>query len=653
MIPTRITLKNFLSYRGVESIDFQGLGLACLSGENGAGKSALLDALTWSVWGQSRAQRDIELISLGESETEVTFEFRMGVREYRIMRRRTLSRPTLEFDARNPGAENWLPIGGDSVRDTQARIVAELRLDYDTFANSAFLRQGEAGLFTQNKPGERKRILSEILDLSGYDQLVEAARTERRTRRNRLDAIQTRLGQIDLQLLSRHQVEVEQAELDEVVIAIGNRLSELQVTIKALSDRLAAAETSESHLKRAETRIARLEEQSTSATAEKSKTEGALRELLALTGREAEITKSRDEQRAWRVKADRFSATLSARQPLLARVNELERELSNAHSELEQRQALATQSAGTLRERLAQIEGYAAAAEKLKEVQADQHRKLEQTPILEGRLKELQDEVTSLKGENSSLRARMAEIKERIESLKAGDANCPVCRRPLGVGDHEHIHDEWTIEGRVLGDAFRANKKAIDASESAIAETRKELDTLRQLARTAATTDAQLTQMNLESNERPKIVSQLDAVDREARELAAALAKGSFMTDQRNELGALQQQLNEIAYDEHAHAEARTRSQHLDKIEEEFRAIERAKADIEMRRDQLKGLDARIAEINADLADARRDATEIIKSLAGIDETRKNHDSFVSEFDKLSRTLTEMEQRRGSLRRTY
>jgi DNA repair protein SbcC/Rad50 len=651
MIPTRITLKNFLSYRGVESIDFQGLGLACLSGENGAGKSALLDALTWAVWGQSRAQRDVELISLGESETEVTFEFRMGVREYRIMRRRTPSRPTLEFDARNPGAENWLPIGGDSVRDTQARIVAELRLDYDTFANSAFLRQGEAGLFTQNKPGERKRILSEILDLSGYDQLVDAARAERRTRRNRLDAIQTRLGQIDLQLLSRHQVEVEQAELDDAVIAIGNRLSELQVTIKALSDRIAAAETSESHLKRAETRIERLEEQSTSAAAEKSNAEGALRELLALTGREAEITKSRDEQRAWRAEADRFSAALSARQPLLAKVNELERELSSATSELEQRQALATQSAKTLRERLDQIEGYAAETEKLKEVQVDQQRKLTRIPVQEGHLKELQDDVTSLKGENSSLRARMAEIKERIESLKAGDANCPVCRRPLGAGDHEHIHDEWAIEGRVLGDAFRANKKAIDESESAIAETRKELDVLRQLARTAATTDARLTQLNLESNERSKIASQLDAVDQEARELAIALANGSFMPEQRQELVTLHQRLTEVAYDERAHAEARTRSQHLDKIEEEFRAIERAKADIDMRRDQLKGLDTRIAEINADLKEARRDATEIMKSLEGIDLTRKDHDSFVSEFDKLSNSLTSMEQRRGSLRR--
>ncbi len=156
MIPQTLTLRNFLSYRGTTTVDFRHLTVACLSGENGAGKSALLDAMTWAVWGKSRAQRDLDLISLGQDEMEVTFVFRMGAREYRVMRRRARTRPTLEFDTRVADSENWLPIGGDSVRDTQQRIIRELRLDHETFVNSAFLEQGNADRF-HAKPTRRTK----------------------------------------------------------------------------------------------------------------------------------------------------------------------------------------------------------------------------------------------------------------------------------------------------------------------------------------------------------------------------------------------------------------------------------------------------------------------------------------------------------------
>ena len=51
MIPLKLTLHNFLCYRDPAPLDFSGLHLACLSGNNGHGKTALLDAMTWALWG--------------------------------------------------------------------------------------------------------------------------------------------------------------------------------------------------------------------------------------------------------------------------------------------------------------------------------------------------------------------------------------------------------------------------------------------------------------------------------------------------------------------------------------------------------------------------------------------------------------------------
>jgi exonuclease SbcC len=64
MIPVKLTLCNFMPYREAV-LSFAGIHVACLCGDNGNGKSALLDAITWALWGKSRAKNDDDLIHHG------------------------------------------------------------------------------------------------------------------------------------------------------------------------------------------------------------------------------------------------------------------------------------------------------------------------------------------------------------------------------------------------------------------------------------------------------------------------------------------------------------------------------------------------------------------------------------------------------------
>ena len=52
MIPLSLKLTNFMPYREAE-LDFSGIHIGCLTGDNGAGKSSILDAITWAVWGRA------------------------------------------------------------------------------------------------------------------------------------------------------------------------------------------------------------------------------------------------------------------------------------------------------------------------------------------------------------------------------------------------------------------------------------------------------------------------------------------------------------------------------------------------------------------------------------------------------------------------
>ncbi len=174
MIPRKLTLRNFLSYRHAE-LDFSGLHTACICGANGAGKSSLLEAITWVVWGETRTATHEDLIHLGEVETRVDFEFIYDGQHYRIIRTRHRQKGgTLDFQIIND--KGFKSIAGKGLKDTENKIKECLKIDYDTFTNSAYLRQGRADEFMLRSPSERKKILADLLKLDQYENLSNEAK---------------------------------------------------------------------------------------------------------------------------------------------------------------------------------------------------------------------------------------------------------------------------------------------------------------------------------------------------------------------------------------------------------------------------------------------------------------------------------------------
>ena len=134
------------------------------------------------MWGAARGRTADELISYGADDCRVELDFLSRDAPYRVIRarsraggRRAAGTTQLELQALGAGAPQ--PITGNTVRETQAKIVQTVGMDYDTFVNSAFLAQGRADEFTSKTPAERKAVLSRIMGrLETYDRLQARAR---------------------------------------------------------------------------------------------------------------------------------------------------------------------------------------------------------------------------------------------------------------------------------------------------------------------------------------------------------------------------------------------------------------------------------------------------------------------------------------------
>ena len=214
MIPIRLQIQGFLSYHEKVDLDFRDFDLACISGSNGAGKSSLLDAITWVLFGEAR-RKDDTVINHQSTGAEVIFDFSYEDNIYRVQRNKKKDESTrLEFFIQTDEGM-WKPLTEATLRATEERIRQSLRLDYETFTNASFFLQGKADQFAQQRPGDRKRILSSILGLETWERYKDESARRRRAAEFDLAGVEAQLKEIDAEL-NEEEVRVKKlADLEE------------------------------------------------------------------------------------------------------------------------------------------------------------------------------------------------------------------------------------------------------------------------------------------------------------------------------------------------------------------------------------------------------------------------------------------------------
>jgi exonuclease SbcC len=614
MIPILLSLSGFLSYRDPVELDFSSFDLACIAGANGAGKSSLLDAMTWALFGAAR-KKDDSLINAQSNAAEVSLVFAYEGNIYRIQRLKPREKTTvLEFQILQQelsgtqqmlrptdlDPRRWRPLSERSLRETEARIRQVLRLDYDTFVNASFFLQGKADQFTQQPPGDRKRILSSILGLETWEVYRQRAYDRRRQLEveianldGKLHDIQAELGEEQARKARQKELEAGLASLNLQRQAQEAALESVRRMTATLNEQQKLVDNLERQLHTAEQRLAELAQRLSERQAERQAHAAIIARTPQIEAAHAAWMSARAELERWALVASQFHQHSLRRQEPLQAINSARARLEQELKMLGE-QAAQAQAADLERQRLQpQID----AARPLHD---QWERELEQINHLDTGLQLERQSMADRKAENKRLWDEMDGLKRRIEQLSnAGGAACPLCGQPLSADDRGHLLEDMEGEGRRMGDQYRLNQAEMRAAETRISEVEKRIASRSKV-------DAELrrsTQALAQLTSRAELLaSQVGAWQanglRRMQEIEELLQHEAYAQEERLLLAQIDSELKAIGYDAAAHDVTRRREADTRSSQDELNALARAQA-------ALAPLDSVIQEQQAEL-EARR-----------------------------------------------
>ena len=558
MLPIRLEIKNFLAYRSPDPVRFDGIHLACLTGANGAGKSSLLDAITWALWGKARARRDEELVHMGQTDMYVQLDFEQEGIVYSVIRRRTRrsgGQGTLDlFSIDEEGSR--VNLNEPNMRATQAKINRLLNLDYDTFTNSAFLQQGKADAFTMKPAAERKRILVDILNLNRWADYEEAAKAAISAANESINICTMRIKEIDIELAREPQLKIALTEAEAAQQAAETQLVDAEARLKevehAPNDLRAAREQCagiETRLRNYAGDLAAVDGDITRQQERITAFERVLEEREQIQTGYAELQAARESDHVFGDKLRQWS-------DVEARRHEIERQIDAARAEIEREvrpcetnvQALDKTIASAKPDDLAAVQAEVAALEDL-DAQRD---------LFDDEVSAATKESADLKAENKALYTRMNEIKAHQQRLSAVEgATCPYCGQPLEESKRLEIISERQAEGETLGDQWRGNKARVEALETIISERVKAVSEIRVEIRRLSALKERAGQLNAGVEAALKAEIQREEVRARLDQLRETLEQEQFAADLRGQLATLIARRDELGYDSDEHSAVR------------------------------------------------------------------------------------------------
>ena len=464
-----LEMEGFTCYRKRVSLDFSDLELFAITGANGSGKSSLVDAIIFALYGKAPRQNDKEistLIAQGMLKMHVHLEFAIGDQRYRLGRRVQRGKATdARLDIEKPGGWSDLCSG---VKRVEQKMVEIIGLDYSAFTRCVILPQGAFAEFLHDSAG-RQKILTRLLGLEVLEDMRKDAyqqKAEAQSGRKRLELLlaeqfagvsvialqqtKAQIAQLDLQLKQRQQA-IATAEQNWQTLQNVSRLLE---TLRQLA----------------------AEKTSLAAVAEAIQT---LELKLELAGKILPLLPQLEYYESWQLK----SRTLKERARELTQEGEL---LDREEIGLRKNLAAAEQNY----QRLPQLESKSERlqelrqlAKQLTEKEAERHRDLAGLADDEQRLKEVREQLAKLKKSLVTLSERQHRLTQHRHELDIRRQTLLPFQGMASLGEllanQRSAYEKRALSGQQANQLATRRKQEFDAAAAKVEEQEHRLDAVR------------------------------------------------------------------------------------------------------------------------------------------------------------------------------
>jgi exonuclease SbcC len=685
MIPVKLTPKNFLSYgEDVPALDFTQFHVACLSGANGQGKSALLDALTWSIWGEGRKgsqerKADSSLLRMGQENMQVEFVFDLEEERYRIIRTFAQSGKTskagLEFQIYDKSKNEYVSLACPSTKETQDKITKTLRLDFQTFINSAFIMQGRGNEFSKKTARERKEVLSEILGLSHYNDLAELAKSYLREINNIITAKDSRLEYIAQELTQIDYYENRIKELTDDHSRITKEIAEKEAQVAELRDKV----NSLKHKGERANELARAIEQQRREVYQKEKEIEAKKEEIAdceevISQKEAILTRFSDYQGIDKENTDLTSKLREARR-VEEEKNLLEKKIESEKSDL-------IVDLRNKEDRYGDLKFKAEQGEKSKAELSTIDKKIEEIKSLEKEAEEIHEkgntinlELANIKNQINGIEKDIENNKEKIRLLEEdGEGVCPLCETKLDTD--KKIKIKVNLNGEIcnnfaLIDKLKEEEGAKNTERNSLVNKWKEI---KQSVGDKDTWQQRLSRIQIECKESEEATNQLADLQAEISGVKKILGEESFALEDYKKLRELKEQIKTIGYDEARHFQvtneieklhdAPINKMKLEEAEKKFDSLKetlgRWQKDYQQKRSDIETQEKKIIEIKVELeglsllqGELAQEEGSLKQQLTQKEEILSEKGGYQSKYDQCLKLKEEKNKMEKELAGTY
>lgn len=241
MRPKRIELEGFTAYRKHTVIEFEDADLFVIVGATGSGKSSIIDAMIFALYGSVPRYDDQKLvqpvISQGKMEARVCCHFALGGRDYSVTRvvRRSASDPS-KASTKEARLESGPEVIASSAPEVTQAVIDRIGLTFDQFTRCVVLPQGSFARFLHDKPKARQDLLNQLLGLGLYARLAARAREEASIAKARAETFQTRVEALAPYTVVREQ---EAEARSKSVAALADRFRTERASLDDLAQQAA------------------------------------------------------------------------------------------------------------------------------------------------------------------------------------------------------------------------------------------------------------------------------------------------------------------------------------------------------------------------------------------------------------------------------